>query len=92
MYFDFQFAKAEAYYYRHQETVLGEAWKYKMVPGWEIKIERPHSENTGDAKKWDCLVPERELGQIERYIYTEPNGPEASEKASISPSLKGCAA
>ncbi|XP_044896701.1 uncharacterized protein LOC109492740 isoform X2 [Felis catus] len=41
MYFDFQFAKAEAYYYRrHQETVLGEAWKYKMVPGWEIKIER----------------------------------------------------
>lgn len=40
MYFDFQFAKAEAYYYRHQETVLGEAWKYKMVPGWDIKIER----------------------------------------------------
>ncbi|XP_077635666.1 uncharacterized protein LOC144244273 [Crocuta crocuta] len=72
MSFDFRFAKAEAYYYRrHQEMMLGEAWKCRMVPRWKMKIqrERPHSEKPGDTKKWDYLVPERELGQIERHIY-----------------------
>ncbi|XP_057164610.1 uncharacterized protein LOC113252015 [Ursus arctos] len=72
MSFDFRFAKAEAYYYqRHQEMMLGEAWRYTMVPRWEIKIERerPQSEKTGDAKKWDYLVPERELDHIEKHIY-----------------------
>ncbi|VFV43631.1 Hypothetical predicted protein [Lynx pardinus] len=38
--FDFRFAETEAYYYRrHQETVLGEAWKYKMVPGPPVHRE-----------------------------------------------------
>uniref|UniRef100_A0A673SUM0 Uncharacterized protein n=1 Tax=Suricata suricatta TaxID=37032 RepID=A0A673SUM0_SURSU len=70
--FDFQFAKAEADYYRqYQEMMLGKAWKYRMVPRRELKTqrERPHSEKPGDAKKWDSLVPERELGQIERHIH-----------------------
>ncbi|KAM8912109.1 uncharacterized protein ZNRD1-AS1 [Lycaon pictus] len=72
MSFDFRFAKAEAYYYRQrQEMMLGEAWKYVVVPRWKIKIERerPQSEKTGDAKKQDHLVPERELGQIQKHIY-----------------------
>ncbi|VCX10536.1 unnamed protein product [Gulo gulo] len=72
MSFDFQFAKAEEYYYRrHQDTTLGEAWRYTMAPGWEIKIERqrPQSDKTGDAKKWDYLVSERELDHIEKHIY-----------------------
>lgn len=51
MSFDFRFAKAEAYYYRHQEMVLGEAWKYKMVPGWEIKIERDRIVKTQEMLK-----------------------------------------
>ncbi|XP_014641327.1 PREDICTED: putative uncharacterized protein ZNRD1-AS1 [Ceratotherium simum simum] len=68
--FDFRFARAEAYYYqRHQEMMLEEAWKY-VVPKWETKLDekRPQSETT-DAKKWDYLVPERELNQIEKHIY-----------------------
>ncbi|XP_029788574.1 putative uncharacterized protein ZNRD1-AS1 isoform X2 [Suricata suricatta] len=67
-----KFAKAEADYYRqYQEMMLGKAWKYRMVPRRELKTqrERPHSEKPGDAKKWDSLVPERELGQIERHIH-----------------------
>jgi len=70
--FDFRFAEAETYYYRrHQEMMLGEAWRYLMVPRREIKIERerPQREKTGDAKRWDYLVPERELGHIEKHIY-----------------------
>lgn len=72
MSFDFQFAKAEEYYYRrHQATTLGEAWRYTTAPRWEIKIERqrPQGDKTGDAKKWDYLVSERELDHIKKHIY-----------------------
>ncbi|XP_037659904.1 putative uncharacterized protein ZNRD1-AS1 [Choloepus didactylus] len=72
--FDFRFAKAEAHYYqRYKEMMLEEAWNYIMVPKREIKIEeeekRPQSEKTEDANKWDYLLPERELTQIEKHIY-----------------------
>ncbi|XP_032167807.1 uncharacterized protein LOC116572704 isoform X2 [Mustela erminea] len=66
-----KFAKAEEYYYRrHQATTLGEAWRYTTAPRWEIKIERqkPQGDKTGDAKKWDYLVSERELDHIEKHI------------------------
>ncbi|XP_044924809.1 uncharacterized protein LOC101682771 [Mustela putorius furo] len=67
-----KFAKAEEYYYRrHQATTLGEAWRYTTAPRWEIKIERqrPQGDKTGDAKKWDYLVSERELDHIKKHIY-----------------------
>lgn len=72
MSFDFQFAKAGEYYYRrHQATTLGKAWRPTTAPRWEIKIERqrPQGDKTGDAKKWDYLVSERELDHIEKHIY-----------------------
>ncbi|XP_054364413.1 uncharacterized protein C10orf120 homolog [Mirounga angustirostris] len=70
--FDFRFAEAEAYYCRqHQQMMLGDAWRSLMVPRREIKRERerPRREKTGDAERWDYLVPERELGHIEKHIY-----------------------
>nr|XP_044605552.1 putative uncharacterized protein ZNRD1-AS1 isoform X2 [Equus asinus]XP_044605559.1 putative uncharacterized protein ZNRD1-AS1 isoform X2 [Equus asinus] len=72
MSFDFRFARAEAYYYqRYQEMMLENPWKYNMIPKWEIKKEekRPQSKKTKDAKKWDSVVPERELNQIEKHIH-----------------------
>ncbi|XP_012636706.1 putative uncharacterized protein ZNRD1-AS1 [Microcebus murinus] len=71
MSFDFRFAKAEEYYYqRYQEMMTEEAWKYKVVPKWEFKVEekRSQSAKTEDAKKWDYLVSERELNHIEKHI------------------------
>lgn len=72
MSFDFWIAKADEYYcQQHQKMMLEKAWKYKVIPKWTIttKEERPQSEKTGDAKKWDYLVPEGELNQIKKHIY-----------------------
>ncbi|XP_006144035.1 golgin subfamily A member 6-like protein 22 [Tupaia chinensis] len=74
MSFDFWFAKVEAHYYRqYQEMIKEEAWRYKMVPKWEIKVEeqeeRAHGEESEVAKKWDYLVSERELNHIEKHIH-----------------------
>uniref|UniRef100_A0A8C4MDQ5 Uncharacterized protein n=2 Tax=Equus asinus TaxID=9793 RepID=A0A8C4MDQ5_EQUAS len=51
--------------------MLENPWKYNMIPKWEIKKEekRPQSKKTKDAKKWDSVVPERELNQIEKHIH-----------------------
>ncbi|KAL0616746.1 NANOG neighbor homeobox [Plecturocebus cupreus] len=58
--FDFRFAKAEAYYYQqYQEMMMEEAWKYNMVPKWEIKIEeeekRPQTHMLSNKQLIVCI-------------------------------------
>ncbi|MBZ3882957.1 putative uncharacterized protein ZNRD1-AS1, partial [Sciurus carolinensis] len=72
--FDFQFARAEEYYYQqYQEMLMEEAWDYKMVPKLEMKMEeeeeKSQSEKSEDAKAWGYLVSERELNHIEKHIH-----------------------
>ena len=73
MSFDFRFAQAEACYYQHYQEMLEEACKHKMVLEAETETEekerRRQNEKEGDAKKWHCLVPERELNQIQKHIH-----------------------
>ncbi|KAM7073154.1 RNA polymerase I subunit H-like [Molossus nigricans] len=47
--------------------MLADAWKYRTVPEWEEE-NRPQSEETEEAKRWDHLVPKRELNHIRKHI------------------------
>lgn len=71
--FDFQFAKAEAYYYqRYREMLMEKALYQEVVPEREIRIEedkKSQSKNSEGAKKWNYLVSERELKHIEKHIH-----------------------
>lgn len=53
--------------------MLEDAWEYSMLPkrDFDRKEEgkRIQSEKTGDDKRWDYLVSEKELDQIKKHIH-----------------------
>ncbi|XP_031244386.1 putative uncharacterized protein ZNRD1-AS1 isoform X2 [Mastomys coucha] len=71
MSFDFRFAKADSYYYQQRQEMIREAWNYKPDEEWNTnpEEEKPKCKKTKNAKKWDYLVPEREMNHIEKHIH-----------------------
>ncbi|XP_060232150.1 putative uncharacterized protein ZNRD1-AS1 [Meriones unguiculatus] len=70
MSFDLRFAKADALHNRRQRMIR-EAWNYKPSPECDADPEAEkttRSKTPDNAKKWDYLVPEREIYHIEKHI------------------------
>lgn len=51
--------------------MIREAWNYKPDEEWNTnpEEEKPKCKKTKNAKKWDYLVPEREMNHIEKHIH-----------------------
>ncbi|XP_052031311.1 putative uncharacterized protein ZNRD1-AS1 [Apodemus sylvaticus] len=72
MSFDFRFAKADSYYYQQQQEMIRGAWNCKPDAEWDASPEeeqKPKSKKKENDKKWDYLVPEREMNHIEKHIH-----------------------